>query len=61
MDDKKLILHAKRSDVYMNEKKTFIKGGYSVEVVGSDGKKFLWEVVDDDVVEEGNDHVEIGV
>ena len=56
-----MILHAKRSDVYTNEKKTFIKGGYSVEVVGSDGKKFLWEVVDDDVVEEGNDHVEIGV
>ena len=38
-----------------------MKGGYSVEVVGSDGKKFIWEVVDDHVVEEGNDHVEIGV
>ena len=32
-----------------------------MEVVGSDGKKFLWEVVDDRVLEEGNDHDEIGI
>ena len=32
-----------------------------MEVVGSDGKKFLWEVVDNSVVEDGNDHVKIWV
>ena len=37
----------------------FIKGGYFVEFVGYDGKKFLWEVVYDHVVEERNDHEEI--
>ena len=32
-----------------------------MEVTGYDGKKFLWEVVDDHVVEEGNEHDEIGL
>ena len=32
--------------------KNFSKGGYLVEVVGSDSKKVLWEVVDNYVVEE---------
>ena len=61
MDDKKFILHDKRWGVYMNDKEALIKGVYSVEVVGSDGKNFLWEVVDDSIVEDGNDHVKIGV
>ena len=61
MDDKKLILHDKRWDVYMNGKEALIKGVYSVEVVGSDGKNFLWELVDDHVVDEGNDYGEIEV
>ena len=29
--------------------KVLIKGGYYVEVSGSDGNKFLWEVVDNHV------------
>ena len=37
----------------MNERKFLIKGGYSVEVSGSYGKKVLWGVVDDRVVEDG--------
>ena len=45
----KSILHAKRWC------------GYSVEVSGSDGKKVLWEVVDDHVVEEGKEHDDIGL
>ena len=32
-----------------------------MEVSGSDGKKFLWEVVDDHVVEEGKEHNDIGL
>ena len=53
VDKDKSILHTKRWDVYMNEKKMLNKGGYSVEVSGSDGKKVIWEVVDDHVIEEG--------
>ena len=36
-------------------------GGYSVEVVGYDRNKVLWEVVEDHVVEEVDDHDEIGL
>ena len=61
VDDKKALLYAKRWDVYLNEKENLIKGGYSVEVVCSGGKKVLWEVVDDHVVEEENVHNEIGL
>ena len=32
-----------------------------VEVVGNDRKKFIWEVVDNHVVEDPNDHDEIGL
>ena len=32
-----------------------------MEVVGQDGKRFLWEVVDDHVVEEPTDNDEIGL
>ena len=31
-----------------------------MEVVGHDGKKFLWEVLDDHVLGEATDHDEIG-
>ena len=41
-------------------KEKIIKGGYLVEVVGSDGNNVLWEVVDNHVVEEKNDHDDIG-
>ena len=37
----------------MNKKKVLIKCGYYVEVSGSDGKKVLWEVLDDNVIDEG--------
>ena len=36
------------------------KSLYYVEVSVSDGKKVLWELVDDTVVEEGKDNYEIG-
>ena len=36
--------------------KNIIKDGYLVEVAGSDGKKIIWEVVDNHVIEEGNDN-----
>ena len=45
----------------MNEKGKLIKGGYSVEVFVSDRKKSLWGVVGDQVIEEVNDHDEIGL
>ena len=61
LDDQKVILHNKMWDVYMNYKEALIKGGCSVEVSGSDGYKVLWEVVDDHVVEEGNNHDDIGL
>ena len=39
VDDKKALLHTKRWYVYVNEKENLIKGGYLVEVVGSDREK----------------------
>ena len=40
--------------VFLHEHlKTLIKGGYYVEVSGSDGNKFLWKVVDNHVVYRG--------
>ena len=50
VDDRKALLHAKRWDLYVNEKEQLVKGKYLVEVVGHDKKKVLWEVVYDHVV-----------
>ena len=61
MDDKKALLHAKRWDVYVNEKKNIIKGGYSLEFVGHYGKKVRWEVVENHVIEEATDYDKIGL
>ena len=61
VDDNKALLHSKRWDVYVNEKEKLIKGGYFMEVVGHDGNKVLWEVVDDHVIYEATDHNEIGL
>ena len=36
--------------LYINQKHFLIEGGYSVEVLVSHGKKFIWEVVDDNSV-----------
>ena len=55
VENEKTIIHANRGDVYMNKKRALIKRGYYVEVSGYDGRKFLWEVVDNHVVEEGKD------
>ena len=60
VDYQKLIIHSERWDVYMNEKKELIKGGFS-EVSGFEGKKVIWEVVNDRVVEEVKYHDEIGL
>ena len=59
--DEKAFLHAKRLDLYVNEKGKLVKSKYLVEVVGHDKKGVLWEVVGDHVVEEPCDHVDIGL
>ena len=61
VDDKKELLHAKRWDLYVNEKEHIMKGKYSVEFVGQDKKKVLWGVVDDHLVEEPSDHEDKGL
>ena len=59
MGYKKEFLHAKRCDLYVNNKEQLVKGKYLVEVVGHDKKKLLWEVVGDHVVENPSDHKDI--
>ena len=49
VNNKKALLYARRWNVYVDEKEKLIKGGYSVEVFGSDRKKVIWEVVYDHV------------
>ena len=61
VDGTKALLHAKKWDVYNSEKELLVKGGYLVEVADKDGKKVIWEVVDDHVVEQGVEHEEIGL
>ena len=61
VDDAKALIHAKRWDIYVKEREKLVKGGYLVEVFGHDKKKVLWEVVNDNVVEEPTDHEEIGL
>ena len=56
VDDKKTFLHAKMWDLYVNEKGKLVKGGYLVEVIGHHGKKVLWDVLENHVVEEATDH-----
>ena len=61
VDDAKALLHAKRWDIYVNEKENIVKCVYLVENFGYDKNKVLWEVVDYHVVEEPIDHEEIGL
>ena len=61
VDYAKALLHAKRLDIYANEKEKLVKSGYLVEVVGHDNKKVLWEVVKGHFVEEPTDHGETGL
>ena len=56
VEDAKALLHAKRWDIYVNEKEKIVKGGYLVEVVVHDGKKVLREVTNNHAVEDPNDH-----
>ena len=59
MDDDKLITRANRWDVYMNNILFLTKGGYYVEVSGSDWKKVIWEVVGGHGVEDPNENDKI--
>ena len=43
----------------MADKEVLINGGYCMEVSGYDGKKVLWELADNNVVEEGKEHDKI--
>ena len=61
VDDANALLHAKRWDIYVNEKENLVMCRYLVEFVSNDKKKVLWEVVNDHVVEEPTDHEEIGL
>ena len=61
VEDAKTLLHAKRWDIFVNEKENILKGGYLLEVVGHDKKEVLWEVVNDNVVEEATDNENIGL
>ena len=47
--------------VYMNDLKILIKGGYSVEVSGSDWNNVLWGFVYNHVFEEGDQYDGIGL
>ena len=38
-----------------------VNSGYLVEVADKEGKKVIWEVVNDHVVEEGVEHEELGI
>ena len=61
MYNSKTLLHARRWEVYVNEKENLVKGGHLVEVVGNEKKKVLWKVGNDQVVEDPTDHEEIGL
>ena len=61
VDGTKALLHAKKWDVCNSEKESLIKGRYSVEVSDKDGKKVIWDVTDDHVVEEGVEHEKLGL
>ena len=59
VDGTKALLHAKKWYVYILLTDASVNGGYLVEVSDKYGKKLIWEVVDDHVVEEGVEHEEL--
>ena len=61
MYGKKSLLNAKICDVYNLENQVLEKGGYSIEVSDKEGKKAILEVPNGHVVEEENEHVELGL
>ena len=61
MDGTKALIHAKKWDVYNSEKEALVKGGSSVKFDEKDGRKVIWDFVDDHVFEEGVEHEELGI
>ena len=61
VDDQKATKHAKKRDSYMNQKLSLIKGEYYAEVIGYDGKRVLWEVVDHHIIEDPKEKDDIGL
>ena len=56
VDGTKTLINAKKWDVYNSKKDVSVKGRYSVDIYYKDWKRLIWEVIDDDVVEEGVEH-----
>ena len=61
MDGAKDLIHAKKWDVYNSEKEALVNVGCLVEVTDKEGKKVIWEVVNDHVVVDGVEHEELGL
>ena len=61
VDGVKDLLHDNNWDVYNSEKKALVNSGSLVEVADKEGKKLIWEVVNDHVVEEAFEHEELGL
>ena len=61
VDRKKDLIHAIRWDDYNLDKQALIKGGCYIEVSDKDGKKLIWYVVNDHVVDEGVEHQELHI
>ena len=58
-DYKNYLMYAKRWDFCIKYKYSLSRDGYSVKFSVSDGKKFVWEVVKDRVVNNIKDNAEI--
>ena len=55
------LLHDNNWDVYNSEKQALVNSWYLVEVADKEGKKVIWQVVNDHAVEEGFEHEELGL
>ena len=53
VDGTKALLHANKWNVYNLDKEALVKDEYLVEVDDKEGKTLIWEVVNDNVVDEG--------
>ena len=60
VDDKEALQKFKTWYVYVNKREELIKGGYLAEVFSYDREKVLLETVGANIVEEENDHDDIG-
>ena len=61
VDDAKELLNFNRWYVYVHDKKILFRVGIWMEVVCSKGKKVVWEMVDNHVVEEETENDDIGL